>query len=495
MNNLYLKFSQLIAMIAGTDATLPSDKVTLIARGVILAALFVVVFAIWYLYFTKPAPELRRMFWWSAGIFTLVVIGKYALYHFYKSYIPNHLIFYALPSPKAAGVGWFILPLIIFATFSFYREKMMGWPTGKFLASLWITFVSFALSVAATRDGLYSIYERFTHIFGEYTGNLPMVKSVGDFLHNFYIYHFSSLSHTVTHPPGFTLLLYFFQKIFQVDYLSLSVAVVMFGALSIIPIYYFFKEFVSEEVVRRGLTLYIFFPSVVLMGATTMDFTFVVMVWLAIALLYYGWRQTAALAFAGGLAAAGALFMNFLFLLLAPFFGWLVWYSWRASANCRRTLIGVGCSLAGFILFFLVIQHWSGYSIIDNFFVARLAAQSVVPSNFESVGKFLIYMFVSLAEFAFYLGIPYLYLFFTDLRGSWRKSALWFKVGVANVAFFLIIGIFQGETGRLWLFLTPFFVLGNMSLLSNDRKREYSAFLALTAFQIMLTQSLFYADW
>lgn len=498
MSNFYLTLSELIGAVAGTDAPLPSDKVTFIVRGVILVALFAVSFSLWFLHSTKHEPELRRMFVWSVGILALLIASKYALYHFYKGYIPNHLIFYALPSPKAAGVGWFVLPLIIGAAFLFYREKIIGWPTGKFLAGLWFALVSFSLSVAATREGLYSIYERFTHLFSEYTGNLPMVTNVGDFLHNFYALHLSlpsMASHTVTHPPGFTLLLHFFQKIFPVQHLGLSVMTVMFGALSIIPLYYLFKNFASEEVVRRGLIVYIFFPGVVLMGAVTMDFTFVTMVWLSIALLYYGWQRNSALAFAGGIVAAGALLMNFLFLLLAPFFGWLVWYSLRVSPYRLRTFVGILWALLGLTLSFVLIERWSGYSIIENFFVARFATQGAVPSNFESAGKYLIYLFVSLTEFAFYLGIPYLYLFFISIRDSWKTSALWFKVGVANVVLFLLIGIFQGETGRLWLFLTPFFALGTMTLLSHERKREYGMFLALTVFQIIITQSLFYADW
>jgi len=218
-------------------------------------------------------------------------------------------------------------------------------------------------------------------------------------------------------------------------------------------------------------------------------------VWLAIALLYFGWQKNFILALLGGVFAAVSLFMNFLCLLLMPFFGWLSYQSFRTSANRRKTLCRVLCSFFGFILFFLIIYRWSGYSIVDNFFVARAANQHAVQSNFESAGKYIIYLFMSLTEFVFYLGIPYVYLFVTSLPQSWKNSLLWFKVGAVIVISFLFIGVFQGETGRLWLFVTPFFALSNLKFLDDDKKRYFGAYLALVMFQIIVTQTLFYNDW
>lgn len=434
--------------------------------------------------------------WWVCGgiLFSLITI-KFAIFHFAKDYIPDRLIFYVLPSPRAASVFWFLAPLIIFSIFLKYRKKIEALPRHQFLGVLYLTFVLFALAVAGIREGVQSIIDPFTRTFWEYSAYLPFVKNAHDFLQNYTLLNPQIATHMVTHPPGYILFLYFFSKIFSAGLLGLVIALVSSVGLIIWPLYYFWKESLGEETARRALQTFIFLPSAVMFTATSMESFFMAVVWLAIIGCFFGWKKVNWLAPIGGLGMALALFSNFLFLLLGPFFVWLVWYSLKTSTNRLKTLLGIPYSILAFILFFVIIERWSGYSIIDNFFIARLANQSAVRSNFESVGKYFIYLFMSLTDFALYLGIPFLYLFFTDTIGSWKKSALWFKVGVAVMAFFLILGVFQGETARLWLFLTPFFVLGNPYLWNREKESEFNAFLVLILFQIIVTQTLFYTYW
>ena len=77
---------------------------------------------------------------------------------------------------------------------------------------------------------------------------------------------------------------------------------------------------------RRGLEIFVFLPSVVMFGATSMEVVFLFFTWLAIALIVVGWHRGATVSFIGGLVAAVALFNNFLFLLLGPFFLFLAVY-------------------------------------------------------------------------------------------------------------------------------------------------------------------------
>ncbi|OGH69724.1 MAG: hypothetical protein A2754_03590 [Candidatus Magasanikbacteria bacterium RIFCSPHIGHO2_01_FULL_47_8] len=496
MNKLSPFFYDIISRISGQafDPLWP-EKLPFIIRGAFFILLFIVGFYLFYRSRWGKESSLRRMLWVCGGILFSLIAIKFAIFHFVKDYIPDRLIFYVLPSPRAESILWFAAPLIIFAIFLKYRKKIEALPRHQFLGALYLTFILFALSVAGIREGVQSIIDPFTRTFWEYSGYLPFVKNAHDFLGQYTLLNPQIATHMVTHPPGYILFLYFFYKIFSAGLPGLVIALVSSVGLILWPLYYFWKESLGEETARRALQIFIFVPSVVMFTATSMESFFMAVVWLAIISCFLGWKKGNWLALVSGLGMAGALFSNYLFLLLGPFFVWLIWYSLKISANRLKTLLGILYSILAFTLFFVLLERWSGYSIIDNFFVARLANQSAVRSNFESVGKYFVYLFMSLTDFALYLGIPFLCLFFTDTVGSWKKSALWFKVGVAIMAFFLIIGVFQGETARLWLFLTPFFVLGNPYLYNREKESEFNAFLAITVFQIIVIQTLFFTYW
>lgn len=494
MDSLVDNFHRLTTWAAGAGVNeIAGEKLELIMRGLFLLFIFCVIFFFVYRHFFWKEAESRKLFWWSVSALLLLVVSKYILFHFSKGYISDRLIIYAIPSPKIYGLGWFLLPVAIFALFMFFYKKIMTLSAGKFLAALWASFVAFALSVAATRLGRYGILENFSRTGMQYTGELEKIKNIGDYLHNFISTHsIWYMNHAVTHPPGYPLLLYLFQKFFHVEFLGLSILAVMFGALAIIPIYYFLKELISEEAARFGLVIYIFLPGTVLMGATSMDFTFVFVVWLAFILIFKGWRMNWLLAFLGGITAAIALFMNFLFLLTAPLFVYFLYSAYAKAASIKKILAYPIFSLLGFTVFFLILFYATGYSIIENFNTARsMQALSIGNSNFDSVGLYLTYAFMNISAFFVYLGVPNLIVLIKK-HSSLRQVCQMGLVGFPTVALFVLIGIFQGEVERIWLFITPLFILPLVFIITNYFQKQYAAILALLFFQSIIIQILFY---
>ena len=496
--SIKLFFFELIARISGHPyATTWDSKLPFIILAVFGLGVFVLFFSYFYCLYFWRGKETKRLFLISVGILFLIIFFKYLISYYTSGYIPDRILMYALPSPRLQGLVWLLLPLIIFTAFMRYRRIIETIPKQMFLFSLYIFFVLFTLSVAGIREGFLSIIDPFTRTHWEYTGNLPLISSLKTFFSQYILLQPSLALHSTTHPPGYTVVLYFLSFIFGKGFLGLAIGLVLVVGLVLWPLYYLFNYFLTERQVRRALQLFVFTPSVVLFTATSLDAFLMMIIWLGMALCYIGWKKNFWLAGLGGLCLAGALFSNFLFLLLGPFFLWLLWYLRKNTALNERPwfMIKLLFSFLMFLLFFIGVQLWSGYSILENFFVAKMNNDIAVPSNFESVGRYFIYMAISALDFIIFLGIPYLVLLGSRLPVFGRKASVIVKSGLFILPLFLLIGVFQGETGRLWLFLIPFFILFGSTIFDDDNTKQFSALLALQFFQIIIIQILFFTYW
>lgn len=469
-------------------------KTRLVLQGIIFLGLFALVFFYFYHKYFWNNPKLRKLLFWSVGILLLVVAGKYLIFHFAKGYISDRLFFYAVASPKFSGILWFLLAGLSVGAFLRFRKKIESWSPVKFLIALWLIFFLLAVGVAGMREGAYGIYEPFTRTQWEYAGDLSLVKNIPDFLASYTSLQSQLSSHGSTHPPGYVLILYVLQQVFQANLFWLTILVTALGGLAVFPIYYFWRRFADESIVRRGLQIFIFLPSVVLFGSVSMDFVLVFFAWLALAAVYSGWKQYWWLALLGGLLAGWALLLNFLFLLFAPVFLFFLVYLFRgADFDERRWIAGRALwSMAGLALFFASLYYLTGYSILENFFAANNFQHEVVQSNFVSLWIYFLYLIMNVVSFGIYLGLPNVVLLFGKIKNfisEFQPAALGFYM----IAFLLLIGVFQGETERIWLFLTPLFILPISQVIAAESRK--SAVISLLFFQIIITQILFYTYW
>lgn len=475
-----------------------SAKLILAFKSLLLLGFFALVFWYGYRRFFWQYLDARKLFWVFSAIFFPLIIAKFLIGVFYKGYIPELLFFYAIPSPKLSGIGWFLLAIGTVALFLYFRKKIEQLPTPKFLCSLFLVFFIFSVSVTGTREGMKSVADPFTRTYWEYTGFLPQIESASDFLRS-YVDTISdpALSvarHATTHPPGYTLVLYFLHKLFGAGFLGLALFIIAFGALSLIPIFHFWRQFLPELSARRALMLFGFMPGFVMMTATSMEGFLIFVTWCSLALCLFGWQRNIFLSVLGGATAAYGLFSNYLFLLLAPLFAFLAWQTFRGVPQEGRGEVGprMGVSLATFVLFFAFVQWWSGYSITENFFAAQANSYAVAGSTYESFRTFITFFFINSTDFLIYLGLPFVILFFRTLPDSLSTAHAFFKFGLALIVFFLFLPIFQGNIGRLWLFIIPLFLgFGNM-ILKEEQQGLFGPLLSLTAFQIIIIQGVFY---
>ena len=293
-------------------------KLIVAIKSTVYLFVFVSLFVYLYYRYFWTNKDARHLFLIFASAFGLIVWAKFLIGLFHKEYIPALLFFYAIPSPKLTSLIWLLIALAAFFVFLYFRKKIEAFSPHKFLASLFLVFLVFSLGVAGVREGVKSIADPFTRTFWEYSGNMNKVETTKDFLHNYISLLPGLAKHSITHPPGYTLVLYFVYKYFNAGFFGEALWVVFIAGLTLWPLYFLWKYFLDELEVRRALEIFIFVPSVVMMTATSMDGVFMFLVWSAITLLYIGWRKNIWFSGLGSLAAALALFSNFIFLLFGP---------------------------------------------------------------------------------------------------------------------------------------------------------------------------------
>jgi hypothetical protein len=471
------------------------------ARLILQAGIFLIIFFATFIYFYRKyfwQEELsRKLFWWTIGILSVVVIAKFAIFYFAKGYIADRLLFFAIPSPKFGSISWFLVASGSFGAFLFLRKYFEHWPAWKFLTCLWLILWAFSLGIAGMRQGSFGIYEPFTRTQWEYTGDLPLVQNIPQFLRDYTILNPVLSDHGSTHPPGYVLILYTLKSIFNVEFFGLAILIAGLGAISIFPVYYFWKNFLNNQVLRRALQVFVFVPSLVMFSATSMDIIMLVFSWFALATIFYGWKHGYLVSFAGGILAGLALLMNFLFLAFGIIFLFFLFYlGWYADRKARLIILGRAFgSLAGFILVLSSLYWFTGYSIINNFFTAYSVQRGVVENSSISILFYLIFAFINVFAFSFYLGIPNVILFLRErIWGLFRSERFLPALGFFTAFLFVATGLFQGEIERIWLFLTPFFLLPISRVIESSRVK-ITAIIMILMTQIVSTQILFYTYW
>ena len=355
-----------------------------------------------------------------------------------------------------------------------------------------------SLSVASLRHGLFGIAEPLTREKWEYAGALSTVDKLGvsNFLSSFNSILPDLPVHAQTHPPGYILFLYFWQSLLSANYLVLGVVIAVAANLTLLPLYYLWEKESSQENAKKTMLLFIFLPSFVIFSATSMEALFLLLVWSAVVLCYFGWRNNIWLSLAGGLILFYAFFSNFLFLLFLPFLFLLFIYVSKNITGMRwKSYINFIISFLTVVLLFAGLGYFEYYNIIDNFFKARTINQQMIESNFASIGTFLSYMIMNVLAFSIYLGLPLLYVFLRNWSSALKSGDFWLKSSLGLLFFFLMVGIFQGEVERIWLFLTPPLVFSCYKLYNIEKRQQFDAILSLLFFQIIIFQMLFYTYW
>ncbi|MBI2989752.1 MAG: hypothetical protein HYY51_00995 [Candidatus Magasanikbacteria bacterium] len=499
-------FLNLISSLFGEEYRLALyEKAESVLWAGLILTLATILFCLVYHHFFWKEKETRQIFYYSMFLMFLVVLGKYVLSLSYKGYIADRLIMYALPSPQILAPWWVLYTVFIVFLFFAFRKYFKKWKIWPYLAVLAFVFTLFSLGINGMRSGWASVTDSLSRSYWEYTGYLPHIENTKSFLHDYVATvsdpDLSYARHSSTHPPGYILFLYGLRQFFKFEYPGVAIVLALVSGLSVFPIYLFWREFMDENDLRSSLQLFIFFPGLVLMSVSSLEAFFLFITWLSLGLCLKGWKSSRIGSAFGGLAAAFALFSNFLFLLVAPVFLYMLWHIWQKHYKNNPTRsaydfsLNLSLGLVFFLSFFAFLYVSTGYSILENFLAARGANSETVQSNFSSLGIYVVFFLMNILAFAIAMGIAHISGFFQRFRDKNKTARHYHYIGYVFVLFLLAIGIFQGEVGRLWLFVFPLFLPVLSSMIKQESETKSASLLCLLIFQSFAFQILFYTYW
>ena len=239
-------------------------------------------------------------------------------------------------------------------------------------------------------------------------------------------------THPAGHPPGPTLLTALIDAAWP-----LTALILVCGASTAPLVYLLGRRVTGEQAARVAALLWVFMPSVILDGATSMDALFAMVACAATVLLVAQRLATGAVA-----VAAGAL-LSYALLAVPVWAGIVVWL----GAGWRRGMAVLAAGAAGIGLLVLALWWGYGYEPIG----AYEATRRRYLTGIGGLRPDAYWLFGDIAAFLIAAGIAVLPALARSLRA--RNAA-----AVALLAVMLLgaaSGYSEAEVERIWLFMTP----------------------------------------
>ncbi len=485
---------------------------------------------------------LRTSLWFFGLVALLWILGFEAI-HGHPT--PFYALF-AAPFSDAAGAAWTVGAVVAAATLLvvFLRviaprllppspdrpaslEIESAALSAKQLALLVAFAALFPTVVAMMRgdlDGINGAYSRESY---EYIGDIGSGGSIRGLFHDYEKIHPYLSMHAKVHPPGPIAILWLLSYLAGRTATGLSIATILFGAMSVVPMYFFARDVLGERRGRIATLLYMLVPSIVLFTATSADITFMpftlttlLLFWRAIHGLESGytiyapnhalrlWRVLGrpSLEFFFAIAA-GILFgvlglISYSLLGIGAFFGFVgLWrlfdarYRW---AVVRTALIMAIAALAVHYLVYL----WSGYNSLSAFELARAQFFTDQANLDLSDPRWPAWTFKLLNPLCwfFFAGIPVSVLALRRMTSAFsREGRLFLVIGLTLIALDILY-LARGEGERSAMYIMPFLALLAAHMLDEVSAaarswRPVTLTLAFLGAQCMAIEAVLYTYW
>ena len=385
---------------------------------------------------------------------------------------------------RASAWGWFLPPILACAVLAWpaARRRISTLRTGVFLAAAVVVAGAVFVSLASTNGGfpagLIAPFERDA----DYWSDVPKFHGQAEVWSTWVARQPELSLHGRTHPPGGVSLLLALKALCGGSLTAVCLAVVLLGALTILPLHAWAREHLGEAGARRAVLLWATVPSVLLYGATCMDMVFALPLvaagWLLFGALDAGerpaggpaWRLSAR-AVVGGLAlgAGGLLTFSAVALLLAVALAAVprIRRGGRAARVARETL----AIAAGSGLIVLLAARAFGFGWLDGLREAARIDAAEWPA-WSSAGYYAMTRLMDVLDIAILAGAgvaaTWIALARRGVAGAPALTILARSTALALGLLFATGAYKIGETGRIFLFLLPAAVLPVAKRLEED---------------------------
>lgn len=396
----------------------------------------------------------------------------------------------------------------------------------KQLAVLVVFAALFPICVAMMRGGPDGISQAYARQSYEYIGDIGKAGSIRDLFHDYEKIHPYLSMHAKVHPPGPIAILWLMSYVVGQSPIGLSIATILFGALSVVPMYWFASSVLGERCGQMAVLLYSLIPTIVLFTATSADITFMpftlmtlYLFWVSIhgfngfmvftsEKIYRFWKSigSPSLVFFAAIAAGvfyGLLgLISFSLLSIGAFFGLVgLWRLFDARYRWPVVRTAIVMALAA-VAVHLLVYLWSGYNSIAVFelskqqFNADQANLDLMDPRWPSWA----FKIVNPMCWFFFAGIPVSVLALRRMTSSFApERRVFLVIGLALLAFDILY-LARGEGERSAMYIMPFIVLPAAHMLDEvcaaaQSWRPLAITLACLGAQCIATEAILYTYW
>ncbi|MCH7909207.1 MAG: glycosyltransferase family 39 protein, partial [Candidatus Hydrogenedentes bacterium] len=302
----------------------------------------------------------------------------------------------------------------------------------RVLAGLVLFAVLFPIAIAASRSGLHGISQAYEGNFAaEYISDIGKRSTIRGLFTDYLEMHPYLSMHARVHPPGPIVILWVLSFGVGQGPLALSIATIVFGALAIVPLYYWTRDMLDARAALTACILYTLVPTIVLFSATSADITFMPF---TLTTLFLFWRaitrNSIRYAVAAGAIYAVLSLISFSLISLGAFFGFVGLWKLTDPASRSAVFKTAGTMIVSALAVHGAVRWWSGFDIIacfnvcrDQFNTDQLLLDEFVP-RFPSWS----WRFLNPACWFLFAGIPVSVLFIKRLLAPERDTKALFAI-------------------------------------------------------------------
>ncbi|MBI2425193.1 MAG: glycosyltransferase family 39 protein [Candidatus Hydrogenedentes bacterium] len=469
------------ACIAAIFARMAATGAAAVPRGLLAgAATGLLLFLIYYLW----GPQVTG-------------VPRATLHAAFLADFQHHLLFLALAATALTALARTVRGKDLLTWTPSPRE------TAWFLFATVLVAILLACATAMIRGGLEGISQAYARTTYEYIGDIGKTRSIHDLFRDYIKIHPYLSMHAKVHPPGPIAVLWIFSYAVGQDPLPLSLATIVFGALAIIPLYFWIKTLLGPAAALTACWLYTAVPAVVLFTATSADILFAPFTLATLACFERAIRRPSTrFALAAGLGYGVMILLKFSLIGIGAYFAFVGLSLLRKPETRANVFLTAFLMAAATATVLLGVYFWSGFNVIAVFHEARNQFH-LDQHHLDLVTPRLpawTYRFTNPLTWFYFAGIPVSLLFLWQLRWPDKPFRPTLYPILLTLLALNLLYLARGEGERSALYLYPFLLVPATRALFRciEASRSLSplwATLLFLLFQTWFTESYFYTYW
>jgi hypothetical protein len=374
----------------------------------------------------------------------------------------------------------------------------------RLLVALYLFALAFSLATAMMRGGPQGIADAYSRTTYEYIGDIGKTSGIPAFWNRYNEIHPYLSMHSKVHPPGPVTLLWLFSWIAGNGALTLSLMTAAFGALAVVPLYFWARECLGERPALFAALLYPLVPAITLFTATSADILFMPFTLTTLSCFERAIRRgSAPWALGAGIGYAAMTLLSFSLIGIGAWFALVALWQLLARGGLQRVAKTAAIMTATLLTLHTAVWLGTGFDIIACFRLAH-AQFWLDQHHLDELTPRLpqwTYKLLNPLCWVYFAGLPLTILGWRALRTKENPELRRF----ATLATLMLLALdflylARGEGERSAMYVFPFFVLPAAAMLDHSTRatRNFDPLwttLAFLTFQTLLTEAFFYTYW